>query len=131
MSQERPILDYASPQPMTAKFPTPIRLTVLLFILPALALPFVEHYFRCTPLHIAGKFFMDIMEIFKENFPGEIGLIIMAGLNFFVGIPLVLCHLRVRYRHQSFPCRWIGPGGKIFVRRGRNMAMFCSGSGKS
>ncbi|MCL2640824.1 MAG: hypothetical protein FWD53_08270 [Phycisphaerales bacterium] len=43
MSQENLVLDYASSQSATVKFPTTVRVIVLLFILPTLALPFVEY----------------------------------------------------------------------------------------
>jgi len=91
MSQQNPILlDYAPPSQMTVKFPTPIRLIALLFILPALALPFVKYAGSDSPL-----------DLIMENFPRLAAgnrthpLWIMAGLCFCAGIPLLLCHLRL------------------------------------
>jgi len=87
MSQEKPILDYASPPPTAAKFPTPVRRIVILFLLPALALPFVKYAASDSPLSI-------VAEALHWTRPDS-AFGIMLGLSFFVGIPLVLCHLRL------------------------------------
>ncbi|MCL2639914.1 MAG: hypothetical protein FWD53_03620 [Phycisphaerales bacterium] len=90
MPQENLILDYAPP-PLTAKFPTTVRVIVLLFILPALALPFAEYIWSISPLEAAERFFRLLKRGGKEDFLW----LYMHGLFFFTGIPLVLCHLRL------------------------------------
>ncbi|MCL2640818.1 MAG: hypothetical protein FWD53_08240 [Phycisphaerales bacterium] len=91
MSPQPPILDYDSSQPTTVKFPTLIRLIVLLFILPALALPFVTFagYPDWSPMDLVAEFFRAANS--WDRFP----FFTAMGLMLFVGIPLVLCHLRV------------------------------------
>jgi len=112
MPQENPILDYASPPIVaTVKFPTFVRLVVLLLILPALAMPFVT-FWGASPLNTAADFFGLMhyfpgmsLEAFSEMAVGW-GIF---GLNVFVGIPLVLCHLRVLvFGELSRVERWVG-----------------------
>jgi len=89
MPQENLILDYAPP-PMMVKFPTIVRVIVLLFILPALALPFVEYVWSISPLEAAEWFFERLVRDWHEEL-----WLYMHGLFFFTGVPLVLCHLRL------------------------------------
>ena len=91
MSQENLILEYGS-QPMTVKFPTSVRLIVLLFILPALVLPFVERIGSVSPWDEVANFYYrtDATRWYRVT----IGMA-AEGLIFFAGIPLVLCHLRL------------------------------------
>ncbi|MCL2648338.1 MAG: hypothetical protein FWD61_15235 [Phycisphaerales bacterium] len=92
MSKGNLVLDYAS-QPIAApvKFPTVVRLIVLLFILPALVLPFVGHPNWPSPLQALAV-------AFQREWMGDHKQMICfytMVLSGFVGIPLVLCHLRV------------------------------------
>ena len=90
MSQEKLVLEYASSQPAVVRFPTVVRVIVLLFILPALVLPFVEHLKSAPPLYHVVYFFR------RPSYGDFFGVFpFMLCLNFFVGIPLVLCHLRL------------------------------------
>ena len=85
MSQENPILEYASP-PITAKvkFPTAVRVVVLLLIWPALVLPFV----KCLSIYCQPMSPLEAMVVgFHMITP------FFLGLYFLMGIPLVLCHL--------------------------------------
>ncbi|MCL2648548.1 MAG: hypothetical protein FWD61_16340 [Phycisphaerales bacterium] len=104
MPKENLILDYSSP-PTVVKFPTPIRLIVLLFILPALVLPFVEYAVSIvSPLTAATEFFHRVVLRWTAQI-----FLAMLGLPFFVGIPLVLCHLRLLiFGELSKMERWTG-----------------------
>jgi len=109
MSQQNPILDYASsPTVATAKFPTSVRLIVLLFILPAVMLPLVVYYKTETPLQTVVWFFpwREWRDWWNGGGGGWSGgwsgyrwhhfvHVASHGLHFLVGIPLVLCHLRL------------------------------------
>ncbi|MCL2648406.1 MAG: hypothetical protein FWD61_15595 [Phycisphaerales bacterium] len=92
MSQENRVLEYESPLPRAteARFPTGVRLIVILCLLPALVLPFVDYAELISPLDIAARFFRQAV----HRWDGRT-VIDMLGLYFFVGIPLVLCHLRL------------------------------------
>ncbi|MCL2641355.1 MAG: hypothetical protein FWD53_10950 [Phycisphaerales bacterium] len=98
MPTSPPILDYASP-PVVAKveFPTFVRLVVLLFIVPALAMPFVT-FGGTSPLNTVADFFQMSYDCLKTDLKAFSEMATgwgVFGLNIFVGIPLVLCHLRV------------------------------------
>ncbi|MCL2640821.1 MAG: hypothetical protein FWD53_08255 [Phycisphaerales bacterium] len=111
MSQEKPILDYASP-PIVAKveFPTFVRRIVLLLILPALALPFVEHI-ESSPLDdVINDFHW--AKYYADNLVFCIILCIsaiMRALFFFAGIVAALCYLRVRISGELSKVEiWVG-----------------------
>ena len=97
MSKENLILDYASPQPIAVRFPTAVRRIVLLFILPALVLPFVKYgSYSGSPLDATAELFRLITHRWKGYPWGDsVYLLAMLGPIFFVGIPLVLYHLRL------------------------------------
>ncbi|MCL2645728.1 MAG: hypothetical protein FWD61_01840 [Phycisphaerales bacterium] len=89
MPKENLVLEYAPP-PITTTFPTNVRLIVILFLLSALPLPFVLYVSAASPLAAAVWFFREVI----DGWNSQIWLFMM-GLFFFVGIPLVLCHLRL------------------------------------
>ncbi|MCL2647508.1 MAG: hypothetical protein FWD61_10975 [Phycisphaerales bacterium] len=91
MSQENLVLEYDS-RPIGPRFSTVVRRIVLLFILPALVLPFVEHIGTVSPWDSVANFFY---RTGHDRWNSLTISIATDGLIFFVGIPLVLCHLRL------------------------------------
>ncbi|MCL2648667.1 MAG: hypothetical protein FWD61_16970 [Phycisphaerales bacterium] len=89
MHKENLILDYDSSPPTATKIPTIIQLIVLLFILPALAQPFVAYVGTRSPLNNVIEFFR-LMNYDWYAFSS----LALFGLMFCMGIPLVHCHLR-------------------------------------
>ena len=105
MEKETPILDYASQRIAAAKFPTVVRVIVLLLLSPALVQPFLEYTDLFSPLSDAAEFFSQIA---AGHWKGEFGRSVL-GLNFFIGIPLVLYHLRMLiFGELSRMESWVG-----------------------
>jgi len=69
-----------------------VRLVVLLFVLPAVVLPFVKHVGTESPWDDVANFFQQPGHYRWNSVTISVAT---GGLIFFVGIPLVLCHLRL------------------------------------
>jgi len=98
MSRENRILEYASPSPtIMVKFPTVVRVIVLLFLFPTLVIPLLAYMARTPPLAAAAEFFSQVMEHFAS-----------PDILVVLGFPLVLCHVRLFFGELSRVEVWVG-----------------------
>ena len=94
MPKENPVLDYDS-QPIAARFPTVLRLVVLLFMLPALVGPFVPYAQAKSPeiRSLVGEL-VDMATYSSSYIETFFGLLLFSPFVF-AGIPLVLYQFRM------------------------------------